>query len=292
MADAPARWLVTGAGGQLGLSLLALARAAGIEAHGRDHAGLDIADPAALAQALDAVRPEVVVNAAAYTQVDLCEGQGEEEALRVNARAPGLLAEACRGRALLVHVSTDYVFAGDAVRPIPEDAPLAPRTCSGASKAAGERAVSASGCEHLIVRTQWLYGEGRNFVRTILAAAGRGEPLRVVEDQLGRPTATAPLAAAILGAIERGCRGTLHLACEGVASWYDFARAIVREGARRGLTKQVEVQACASDEVRRPAVRPAYAVLGLERARAEGLALPHWTDALATYLDEEAKRRA
>ena len=291
MADAPARWLVTGAGGQLGLSLLATARAVGIEAHGRDRASLDVADPEALARALDAVRPHVVVNAAAYTQVDLCETQ-VEQAERVNARAPELLAQACRGRALLVHVSTDYVFGGEAVRPIPEDAPLAPRSRYGESKAAGERAVRASGCEHLIVRTQWLYGEGRNFVRTILTAAARGEPLRVVEDQLGRPTATAPLAAAILSAIERRCRGTLHLACEGLASKYDFARAIVREGAQRGLTKQVEVLACASEAFPRPAVRPAYAVLGLERARAAGLALPHWTDALTAYLDEELERHA
>jgi dTDP-4-dehydrorhamnose reductase len=281
MADAPARWLVTGA-----------ARAAGIEAHGCDHAALDIADPEAVARALDAVRPEVVVNAAAYTQVDLCEDQGAELAQRVNARAPEILAQACRGRALLVHVSTDYVFGGEAVRPIPEEAPLAPRSRYGESKAAGERAVRASGGEHLIVRTQWLYGEGRNFVRTILGAAARGQPLRVVEDQLGRPTATGPLAAGILAAVERGCRGTLHLACEGMASWFDFARAIVREGAQRGLTKQVDVQACASEERRDPAVRPAYAVLGLKRARAAGLSLPHWTDALATYLDEEVKRRA
>ena len=291
MADAPARWLVTGAGGQLGLSLLECARAAGIEAHGRDRAGLDIGDPAALARILDVVRPEVVVNAAAFTQVDQCETE-HEQAQRVNAAAPGLLAEACRGRALLVHVSTDYVFDGEATRPIPEAAPLAPLSVYGESKAAGERAVLASGCEHLIVRSQWLYGAGRNFVRTILAAASRGEPLRVVEDQLGRPTATAPLAAAIRGAIERECRGTLHLACEGVASKYDFARAIVREGARRGLTKEVEVQACASEAFPLPAARPAYAVLGLERARAQGLALPHWTDALSGYLDEEQQRRA
>jgi dTDP-4-dehydrorhamnose reductase len=292
MAASPARWLVTGAGGQLGLSLLATGRAAGIEAHGRDHAGLDICDAAALARALDAVRPEVVVNAAAFTQVDQCETEGRGLAQSVNARAPALLAEACRGRALLVHVSTDFVFGGDAVRPIPEDAPLAPRSVYGETKAAGEQAVRASGCEHLIVRCQWLYGEGRNFVRTILAAAARGEPLRVVEDQLGRPTATGPLAARILGAVERGQRGTLHLACEGVASWYDFARAIVREGARRGLTKEVEVLACPSHAVPRPAVRPAYAVLGLERARAAGLALPHWTDALTAYLDEELERHA
>jgi dTDP-4-dehydrorhamnose reductase len=189
-------------------------------------------------------------------------------------------------------VSTDYVFAGDAVRPIPEDAPIAPRTVYGETKAAGERAVRESGCDHLIVRPQWLYGDGRNFVRTILSAAAKGEPLRVVEDQLGRPTATTPLAAAILGAVSVGCRGTLHLACEGVTSWYDFARAIVLEGARRGLTKQVEVEPCSSAASSRPAPRPAYSVLALERARAEGLRMPHWTDALTVYLDEEVRRRA
>ena len=291
MGISRARWLVTGAGGQLGLSLLAAARAAGVEMHGRDRAALDIADTASIERALDEVQPQVVVNAAAFTQVDLCETQ-REDARRVNGRGPERLARACRGRALLVHVSTDYVFAGDEPLPIAEDAALAPRTVYGESKAEGERAVRESGCEHLIVRSQWLYGEGRNFVRTILAAAASGEPLRVVEDQLGRPTATLPLAEGILAAVRQGCRGTLHLACEGVASRYDFACAIVLEGARRGLTKQVEVSACSTSALARPATRPAYAVLGLERARAAGLRLPHWSAALQAYLDEEVGRHA
>ncbi|MBW2280969.1 MAG: dTDP-4-dehydrorhamnose reductase [Deltaproteobacteria bacterium] len=293
LPDSSARWLVTGAAGQLGRSLLAIAADRGIEAVGCTHAELDVADPAAVRAALDRIEPGVVLNAAAFTQVDLCE-QETEAALRVNAHAPGVLAEACRDRGqptLLVHVSTEYVFSGETPRPIPEDADTAPLSAYGRGKLAGEQAVRDSGAEHLIARTQWLFGPGPNFVRTILAAAGRGQALRVVEDQIGRPTWSRSLAEGLVSAVRGGLRGTLHLACEGVCSWYDLAREIVREGAARGLTGTVGVDPIPTREMPRPAVRPAYAVLALDRSRAAGIHMPHWRDALAAYLDEERSAR-
>jgi dTDP-4-dehydrorhamnose reductase len=281
---------VTGAGGQLGRAALALAAAHGIHAIGVARADLDIADPEAVKAALEDAQPDVVLNCAAFTAVDRCESE-PAAAERANARGPAVLAAACAGGPLLVHVSTDYVFDGRACTPIPEEAPTAPATAYGRSKLAGERAVAEAEGEHLIVRTQWVFGPGPNFVRTILRAAAQGGPLRVVEDQLGRPTWTTALARAIFRAVEIGARGPLHLTCEGMASWFDFARAIVDEGARRGLHPPVEVHAIPTREMPRPASRPAYGVLGLERARGLGLVLPHWREALEGYLDAEREGR-
>jgi dTDP-4-dehydrorhamnose reductase len=287
---AETRWLVTGAGGQLGRAALALAGEHGVRADGVTHAELDIADPEAVKSALERVRPDVVLNCAAFTAVDRCETE-REPAERANARGPAVLASACTGGPLLVHISTDYVFDGRACVPIPEDAPTAPTSAYGRTKLAGEQAVAEAGGAHLIVRTQWVFGPGPNFVRTILRAAGQGGPLRVVEDQLGRPTWTTALARAIFRAVEVGARGPLHLACEGTASFFDFACAVVEQGARRGLHPRVEVKAIATRELPRPATRPAYGVLGLERARGLGLVLPHWREALDGYLDAEREGR-
>jgi dTDP-4-dehydrorhamnose reductase len=285
-----ARWLVTGAGGQLGRAALALAKPSGIDATGLRHADLDVADPRAVKQVLERVRPDVVLNCAAFTAVDRCETE-PEAAERANALAPGVLAAACAGGPLVVHLSTEYVFDGCAHVPIPEDSPAAPRSAYGRSKLAGERAVAEAGGEHLIVRTQWVFGPGANFVRTIQRAAATGDALRVVEDQLGRPTWTTALARAIFRAVEVGARGPLHLACEGVTSWFDLATAVVDEGAKRGLCRRVAVHAIPSREMPRPAERPKYGVLGLERARVLGIDLPHWREALDGYLDAEREGR-
>jgi len=284
------RWLVTGAGGQLGRSLLALAPSLGIDAVGRTHEELDIVDAVAVAHALDALAPQVVLNCAAFTHVDRCE-ERSQEAMRVNGEGPGILARACVQRALLIHISTEYVFDGESHRPIDESAKPSPRSAYGRSKLAGEEAVREAQGEHLIVRTQWVFGPGPCFVRTILAAARRGETLRVVEDQIGRPTWTASLARALVRAAELGARGTLHLACEGVASWYDLARAALIEAEKLGLDPTVEVRPAATAEVPRPAVRPAYAVLALERARSLGIEMPYWRDALVDYLSAEREGR-
>jgi dTDP-4-dehydrorhamnose reductase len=286
----PARWLVTGANGQLGRATRALAKEHDVEAVALAHGELDVADAAAVASALERARPDVVLNCAAFTAVDRCETE-PDVAERANALAPSILARACRGRALLVHLSTDFVFDGRASTPLSEAAPTAPLSAYGRSKLAGERAIDAAGGEHLIVRTQWVFGPGANFVRTVQRLAQQGGPLRVVEDQLGRPTWTTPLARAIFRAVGAGARGTLHLACEGVTSWYDFAREVVEEGAARGLHRRVEVLPIPTREMPRPATRPAYGVLGLERARALGAGLPHWREALRGYLDAEREGR-
>jgi dTDP-4-dehydrorhamnose reductase len=285
-----ARWLVTGAAGQVGRSLAALMPRRGIQLTALGSRELDVTDPAAVEAALGRIEPDALINCAALTQVDACETR-ESDARRVNAEAPGALARACRGRCLLVQLSTDYVFDGFASRPLPEDAPTAPLGVYGRSKLAGEQAVRAAGGEHLVVRTQWVFGPGANFVRSMQRAAREGRALRVVDDQTGRPTWSASLAAGLHAALARGARGTLHLACEGTASWYDLACAAIELGAERGLCPRVPLEAIPTREMPRPAARPAYAVLDLGRARSLGIALPHWRSALAGYLDAEREGR-
>lgn len=280
------RWLVTGAAGQLGRSALERAASHGIQAHALARAELDVADADAVVRALEQVQPDVVLNCAAFTQVDRCEAE-PDAAQRANALGPETLARACRGGPLLIHVSTDYVFDGRTTTPIPEDAPAAPLGVYGWSKLEGERAIRVSGAEHLIVRSQWLFGPGPNFVRTILAAARRDPELRVVADQVGRPTWTRVLADAIFSAVACGARGILHLACDGEASWYDLARETVAQGSARGLCPVVPVRSIRTSDMPRPAVRPAHAVLALDRARSLGIDLEHWRAALATYLERE-----
>ena len=286
----PARWLVTGARGRLARSFLAVARARGIGAVGLEE--LDIADADSVSRALDEHRPEAVLNAAAFTDVDRCESEPERSE-RANALGPERLARACAGRALLVHLSTDYVFDGREDAALPEDAEPAPLNQYGRSKLVGEQAVRREGGEHLVVRTQWLYGPGAggNFVRAILARAAAGETLRVVRDEWGHPTWSGSLAGALLDVARLGLRGTLHLANRGVASRDEFAREIVSEGARRGLNPLVPVEPIERADLALPAERPAHAVLDLARASQAGVDLGHWREALGCYLDAEEEKR-
>ncbi len=284
-------WLLTGAGSQLGRSALEVAREIGVEMHAYTHTELDVTDAAALGAAIDAARPDVVLNCAAFTDVDLCEDQSQQ-AECLNELAPKLLADACIGGPLLVHLSTDYIFPGVSTAPLDEDACPAPLGVYGRTKLAGERAVRASGAEHLIVRSQWLFGPGPNFVCTILSKAAEGSELRVVNDQIGRPTWTYLLAKGIFQAVGRGARGDLHVACEGEASWYDLAREAVKEGVRqRLLESEVAVLPISTHEMPRRAARPAHAVLSLERARGLGVVLLHWREALGDYLSRKVKHK-
>ena len=281
-------WLV-GAGGLLGRELRRQLVAANRPhvATGRD---VDVRDPHAVRAAVARWRPRWIVNTAAFTAVDRAEAE-PEAAHRLNAVAPGLLAEAAHDRkARLLHLGTDYVFDGRREAPYQEDDPPSPLGVYGRTKAEGEARVHAAGDEHLVVRTSWLHGPtGPCFVRTVLARLAGAEPVAVVEDQHGRPTYTADLAAALREVLDRDDvpGGTLHAAGEGVCTWYELARA-VRDGAlQRGLLPRaapLTARATASGPGIAP--RPPHAVLALDRLRATlGRSLPTWQDGLARHLD-------
>jgi dTDP-4-dehydrorhamnose reductase len=260
------RWLVTGAGGMLGRDLVEVLSGAEVTAVNR--AQLDITDPSAVAAAVPG--HDVVVNAAAWTDVDGAE-EHESAATRVNGLGPQLLAAACAAESVrLVQVSTDYVFDGSARVPYPEDAPLAPASAYGRSKAAGETAVrSLMPDTSYVVRTAWLYGEhGSNFVRTMAGLEAARDTLDVVDDQVGAPTWSLDVARAIRRLVESGApAGTYHATSSGETSWFGLARAVFEElGA-----DPARVRPTTTDKFPRPAARPAYSVLGHEAWTSAGL---------------------
>ncbi|HJU83898.1 MAG TPA: dTDP-4-dehydrorhamnose reductase [Holophagaceae bacterium] len=269
------RTVVTGGGGQLARAIAATWL--GHEVILLDRQALDLGTPGAAEAALLAHRPDVVVNAGAHTQVDLCEAEPDRAEL-LNATAVRWLAQACgRTGSLLVQISTDYVFDGLGTRPYREDDPTAPRTVYGRTKLQGEREAAAAP-EHLVVRTAWLYEAwGRNFYNTMLNAAAQGRPLKVVDDQRGTPTSCRTLARQLLAAVEDGWRGTVHATCGGEATWFDFAKAIFEA---TGIA--ADLSPCATADFPRPAPRPAYSVLSNEKRRALGHdVMPDWREALA-----------
>lgn len=238
---------------------------------------LDLGRPERIAASLAAHRPQVVLNAGAFTQVDRCETE-PELAMRINAEAVGWLADACAAHgALLVHVSTDYVFDGRSERPYREDDPPAPRSAYGRSKLEGERAA-ARAPQHLIARTAWLYDAwGKNFYNTMRRAAAEGRKLRVVDDQRGAPTTCRALARQLARAVEEQWRGLVHVTCTGETSWHGFAAAIFRA---HGIA--ADLSPCATADYPLPAPRPAYSVLDGRRRAVLGTDLmPSWEDALA-----------
>ena len=267
------RWLITGAGGMLGRDLRrVLAEQDETRVVAATRADLDVTSPDAIREAVAGA--DVVLNTAAWTDVDGAETD-EEAATAVNGHGAGLLAAAAGKR--LIHLSTDYVFGGDATSPYPEDAPHAPVNAYGRGKAAGERAVLAGG--GYVVRTAWLYGEhGPNFVRTMLRLAADRDTLDVVDDQKGPPTWSYALAkqlvalsrAAVAGRAEPGA---YHGTAAGSTTWFGLARAVFEEA---GLDPD-RVRPTTSDRFPRPARRPAYSVLGHARWAETGVApLPHW----------------
>lgn len=278
-AERARRWLVTGAGGMLGRDLLDVLADRDVTALRR--ADLDVTDAAAVQSAVEAEQPDVVVNAAAYTAVDAAE-EHEPAAFAANAVGPANLARACaRTDARLLHVSTDYVFAGDASTPYAEDAPVAPRSAYGRTKAAGEWAVRA---EHpagsYIVRTAWLYGaHGANFVRTMVKLEGQRDTLDVVDDQRGQPTWSLDLARQVVALVDAGApAGIYHGTASGETTWYGLTRAIFELlGADPN-----RVRPTTTDRFPRPAPRPAYSVLGHDSWAAAGLPpMRDWREALA-----------
>lgn len=279
--------LVAGAGGQLGRALIESVPST-IELIARDRRSLDVADRDAIGRAIESLEPAVVVNATAYTAVDKAEAESEL-AHRINAEAPGWIAEACRRHgSRLVHVSTDFVFDGRAARPYRPHDPTGPLSVYGATKLEGERRVLR---EHpdgsAIFRTAWLYdAANRNFATTMLRLMGERPVVRVVADQFGTPTSVRGLARAIWRAIEADVTGILHWTDAGSASWYDFAEAIRRLGQSRGIVPSgVRIEPISTEEYPTPATRPAFSVLDKASTwQALDLAGVHWEDALAETL--------
>ena len=274
------RALITGGAGLLACALAPELQARGwtVERPGRKD--LDVTDAGAVDDLVRAVRPDVVFHCAAYTAVDRAEAE-PAEAHRVNRDGTRVVAQACGDRVVMVYPSTDYVFSGTASTPYAPHSEPEPLNVYGASKLAGEaEARRATG--HLVMRTSWLFGDGgKNFVDTMIGLAEEGRPfLTVVGDQESRPTWTADLARTMVDLVERGERGTWHVAGGGVATWVELAREAL---ALRGL--DVPVRETTSAEFGAAAQRPAYSVLDLKATEAT-LERPMrpWRDALATYL--------
>jgi dTDP-4-dehydrorhamnose reductase len=280
--------LLLGAHGMLGRDLAASAPR-DVTLIPRSREELDVTEPDAIEAALDAVRPDVVINSSGYTAVDRAEVE-RDDAFAVNATAVGGLARACAIRGTrLVHFSTDYVFDGTSSTPyLEEDAP-SPLNVYGASKLAGERAVLSSGAAALVVRTQWLFGSaGRSFARTMSERAQRRQSTRVVADQRGRPTLTIHLARATWELLDRQALGLLHVAAAGEATWYDLAARIF---AHHGVPELVTP--CTTAEYPRPAPRPAYSLLDTSRAaRLLGRTLPTWQQAVDEFLSSVPEHSA
>lgn len=277
--------LITGANGQLGWSLQQTAPA-GAELICTDVAELDICDAAAVDAFVAEHKPDLILNAAAYTAVDKAESE-EALALRINAEAVANLATAARlHSARLVHVSTDFVFDGVSGVPYKPDAAPAPVSAYGRTKLAGEQAAGEAA---LIVRTAWVYApKGHNFVRTMLRLMAERDEVRVVADQIGTPTYAPDLAAALWALATKGITGIHHYTDSGAASWYDFAVAIQEEGLAVGLLNRVvPVIPIATSDYPTPATRPHYSVLDKSSAFAAlGGPAPHWRTNLRKMLQE------
>jgi dTDP-4-dehydrorhamnose reductase len=271
------RLLVTGAAGMLGRDVVAAAEGAGHGVTALSRRDLDVTDPAAVRAAVEAARPDAVVNCAAWTDVDGAE-EHEADATRINGEGAGNVAAAAP---FVVHVSSDYVFDGTATAPYREADPTGPAGAYGRSKLAGEIAVAAAGEEHAIVRSAWLFGvHGKNFVATMLRLAEDRDEVNVVADQIGCPTFTGHLAPALVEIAEQRLGGVMHMAGGGSCSWHELAQATFEEAGTDCRALPV-----ATAEFPRPAPRPAWSVLA--STRPEVPALPPWREGLSAYLRSE-----
>ena len=287
------RILLTGREGQVARSLLEKAEARpDVELVPAGRPEVDLAEPGSVARVIRAVAPDLVINAAAYTAVDQAEDE-PELAIRINAEAAGEAAAAARtAGAAIIQLSTDYVFDGQSSAPYREDAPTNPLSVYGRSKLAGEEAVRAANPDHLILRTAWVYSPfGRNFVRTMVAAARDRDVLKVVDDQQGCPTSALDLAAAILVIIQQWpfeIGLTYHLAGSGSASWFELASEVMANCRRLGLPA-AEVRPIRTADWPTKAVRPPYAVLDCTRIHRDlGLQLPDWQTGVAATVERLA----
>jgi len=292
------RILLTGTDGQVGGALLPhLGEIGTVIAPSIED--FDLSKPQSLARRLDEIKPDLIVNPAAYTAVDRAEDE-HELAFLINAKGPETIARwASAHRIPMVHFSTDYVFDGSGNEARSEASTPNPLSVYGASKLAGDTAIAASGVPHLIFRTSWVYAaQGANFLRTIVRLAAERKELRIVADQIGAPTTARSIAGATarilrdnLGALDRlfvEKGGVVNLVCAGETSWHGFAEAIVEGLRSHGLSFAVEViRPIKTSEFPTKATRPANSRLDLDRLRNSfGVAMPHWRDALAVELDE------
>jgi len=275
--------LILGARGMLGKDLVPIASAKN-HVLGRDIDDFDITDQERVKKELIAVRPQVVINAAGYTDVDGCESK-RELAFSANAEGARNVALGCAAiGAKMIHLSTDYVFDGSSRVPYREEDLPRPLNVYGSSKLQGERYIQEIMKNYLIIRTEWLYGRhGRNFVDTILRIATQQKELRVVDDQRGAPTFTKDLSSAIDRLIGTEARGILHVTNSGSCTWFEFAGQVLRE--KNPTNREVQIIPISSTELARPARRPAYSLMDCQRyEQLTGSKMRSWQEALKEYL--------
>ncbi len=283
--------IVTGAGGQLGRSVVKAAEERGFEVLGLMHRDLDVSDVDAVRRVIASEQPDFVVHCAAWTDVDGCEAD-PERADRQNGHATAYVAEACLANgAGLVYISTDFVFDGTSSEPYQEEAETCPVSAYGRSKRLGEQAVLRDETAGFyVLRTSWVFGPGgKNFPKAILSRAQKGEPLRVVDDQVGSPSYAPDLALAILDLIATAApAGVYHASNQGSCSWHQFAVDLL-EASELDIDASASVGTMSSAELDRPAARPAYSVLDTSRLSGlRGTELPPYRDAINRYLSEES----
>lgn len=298
------RILVIGASGQIGSELVVALRRSGLVVAAARKPGesnsltVDLASPGSVRRLVRDVRPDLIVNAAAYTSVDKAEEQ-EQVATAINGVAPGILAEEAKAaKAALIHYSTDYVFDGSKAQPYKEDDVTNPLCAYGRSKLAGEQAVTASGAAYLIFRTSWIYGaRGNNFFLTIRSLARERSELHVVDDQIGAPTWSRLVAHTTARIVEQGSinvaeyirerSGVYHMSCAGQTSWFGFAREIISSMVVADVHPLAKVIPISTNEYKRPAKRPAWSVLDNSRlAEMFMVRLPDWREAANTLFKE------
>lgn len=282
------RILITGSKGQLGRALnQVLSEKSEITIINTDMGeltaycpiSLDITNAVAVMNFVQDLKPDVIINCAAHTAVDLCESD-QERAYKINALGPKNLAAAAHAvDAKMVQVSTDYVFDGESDKPYTEEDTTNPKSVYGSTKLAGEQFVQENCKKHFIIRTAWLYGEGKNFIKTMLSLAEKNPEIRVVNDQYGTPTSALELARAISKLIDTESYGIYHGTCEGIATWYEFAVEIFRI---TGNT--VKVNPITTEEYPTPASRPMFSVLENKNLKSLGIYMKPWEEALQEYL--------
>ena len=273
--------IITGCNGQLGRAINQYyAGNTEYELVNTDVAELDITNVNAVTGFVAEVKPYAIINCAAHTAVDACEVQGDS-AYRINAIGPrNLSIAATKNNAKMIHISTDYVFPGNGTVPYTEFDQVGPNSMYGKTKLAGEEFVRAFASEYFILRTAWLYGDGKNFVKTMLALSEKNDTIRVVNDQLGTPTSAKELAKAIGYLLPTDNFGTFHATCEGSCSWADFAQKIFQLAGKKTI-----VNGISTAEYNAPAARPAYSILDNYMLRlTSDYKFAEWEDAIEDYM--------